>query len=350
MTYSVGILGATGTVGQRFIALLSNHPLFVIKVLGASERSVGKSYGQVVNWQLNSEIPVEIAEMTVQTCDPKYFTGCSVIFSGLDASVAGDIEMLFVQNEFSVFSNAKNHRMNPLVPLIVPSVNSNHFDMIKHQRSSWNLTKGMLVTNANCSTTGLVITLKALQNAFGSVDKVCVTTMQAISGAGYPGVPSLDILGNVIPHISGEEQKMEKEICKILCDLNDSKTEFNMIQDVKLSASCNRVPVIEGHTESVFVSFKTPPSSLEDVFEAFRCFTSLSSFSAPNPLIVVRHESNRPQPKLDLGNGFSVVVGNIRSCPIFDVKFTLLLHNTILGAAGSAIWNAEIAHSKGLLY
>jgi aspartate-semialdehyde dehydrogenase len=339
MKKNVGILGATGTVGQRFIALLSNHPLFIIKVLGASERSAGKSYGQVVNWQLNSEIPVEIAQMTVQTCDAKYFTDCSVIFSGLDASVAGDIELSFVQSHFCVFSNAKNHRMNPLVPLIVPSVNSNHFDMIKHQRSSWN-TKGMLVTNANCSTTGLVVTLKALQNAFGSIDKVCVTTMQAISGAGYPGVASLDILGNVIPYISGEEEKIENEACKILCDMNN----------LKISASCNRVPVIEGHTESVFVSFKTPPSSLEAVFEAFRCFTSLSSFSTPNPVILVRRESNRPQPKLDLGNGFSVVVGNIRSCPIFHIKFTLLVHNTILGAAGSAIWNAEIAHSKGLLY
>lgn len=152
----------------------------MIKVLGASERSVGKSYGQVVNWQLNSEIPVEIAQMTVQPCDVKYFTGCSVIFSGLDASVAGDIEMSFVQSQFCVFSNAKNHRMNPLVPLIVPSVNSGHFDMIKHQRSSWNLTKGMLVTNANCSTTGLVVTLKALQNVFGSIDKVCVTKYQVL--------------------------------------------------------------------------------------------------------------------------------------------------------------------------
>jgi aspartate-semialdehyde dehydrogenase len=339
MKKNVGILGATGTVGQRFISLLSNHPLFVIKVLGASERSAGKSYGQVVKWQLNSEIPFEIAQMTVQACDAKYFTDCSVIFSGLDASVAGDIEMSFVQSDFCVFSNAKNHRMNPLVPLIVPSVNDNHFDMIKHQRSSWNLTKGMLVTNANCSTTGLVVTLKALQNAFGSIDKVCVTTMQAISGAGYPGVASLDILGNVIPYISGEEEKMEKEACKILCDLNDSGTEFNLIQDLKISASCNRVPVIEGHTESVFVSFKTPPSSLDAVLEAFRCVS----------LILVRNETNRPQPKLDLGNGFSVVVGNIRSCPIFHVKFTLLVHNTILGAAGSAIWNAEIAHSKGLI-
>jgi aspartate-semialdehyde dehydrogenase len=246
--------------------------------------------------------------------------------------------------------------MNPLVPLIVPVANSNHFDIIQHQRREFKKTNGFLVTNANCSTTGLVVALKALQDKFGPLSKVVVTTMQAISGAGYPGVPSLDILGNVVPYISGEEPKLETEACKILGSISATKTTIEFLQNMKISASCNRVPVIEGHTESVFVEFENRPApSVEQVKECFRTYTceaqQLKCFSTPENCIFVSDEPDRPQPRLDalLANGNGIVVGGIRPCNVFDVKFNLLVHNTILGAAGSSIMNAEIALAKKLI-
>ncbi|KAJ3274995.1 hypothetical protein HDV01_001501 [Terramyces sp. JEL0728] len=346
----VGILGATGTVGQRFIQLLETHPQFYVKAIGASSRSAGKEYQEAVNWKMTTLIPKSIANMVVSPCEPSYFEGCKIIFSGLDASVAGETELAFLEAEFAVFSNAKNHRMNPLVPLIVPVVNPEHFDLIKQQRVEFKKSKGFLVTNANCSTTGLVSALKPLQDAFGPLSKVVVTTMQAISGAGYPGVPSLDILGNVVPYISGEEEKMEEEAAKILGKAGASHAT------IAVSASCNRVAVIDGHTESVFVEFaKKPAPSLKEitrVFEDYVCEAQkLNCHSAPNKCVVVCTQPDRPQPRLDalLENGNGVVVGGIRKCNIFDFKFTLLVHNTILGAAGSAIMNAEIAVKKGLI-
>ncbi|KAJ3257883.1 hypothetical protein HK103_004174 [Boothiomyces macroporosus] len=349
----VGILGATGTVGQRFIQLLETHPLFYVKAIGASSRSAGKEYHEAVNWKMTTLIPDSVAKMIVHPCEPEYFEGCKVIFSGLDSSVAGETELAFLEAEFAVFSNAKNHRMNPLVPLIVPIVNPEHFDLIKQQRVEFKKSKGFLVTNANCSTTGLVSALKPLQDAFGPLSKVVVTTMQAISGAGYPGVPSLDILGNVVPYISGEEEKMEEEAAKILGTFST-----NHIVDAPLavSASCNRVAVIDGHTESVFVEFaRKPAPSLEEITKVFENYVSeaqkLNCYSAPNKCVVVCKQPDRPQPRLDalLEDGHGVLVGGIRKCNIFDFKFTLLVHNTILGAAGSAIMNAEIAVKKGLV-
>ncbi|KAI9002316.1 hypothetical protein BC832DRAFT_114500 [Gaertneriomyces semiglobifer] len=354
----VGILGATGTVGQRFIQLLEDHPYFYVSAVGASARSAGKSYAQAASrsWKQSSVIPAEVASLTVQLCEPQNFKDCRVVFSGLDSDVAGDIETAFLKADFAVFSNAKNHRMDPIVPLVVPLVNTSHLDVLAHQRRVHGLSKGFLVTNANCSTTGLVVPLKALQDAFGPLSRVAVTTMQAISGAGYPGVPSLDILGNVVPYISGEEEKLEIECAKILGVVNDQASGFAMSNDMKVSASCNRVPVIDGHTESVMVEFaRRPAPSLEQITEVLRSYVSdaqkLKAPSAPEQAIVVMSQDDRPQPRMDImvGRGNAVAVGRIRKCNIFDVKFTLLSHNTILGAAGSSIMNAEVAVAKGLL-
>jgi aspartate-semialdehyde dehydrogenase len=253
MTVLVGILGATGMVGQRFITLLNDHPYLKVAALGASPKSAGKTYKNATDksWKMTSPIPQDIAPMMVHTCDPSNFKMCKIIFSGLDADVAGDIEMNFVKSDFVVFSNAKNHRMNPIVPLMVPLVNTHHFDIIPHQKKVFGCKNGFLVTNANCSTTGLVVVLAALTNSFGPLSRVIVVTMQAISGSGYPGISSLDILGNVIPYISGEEEKIEVEVGKILGSFDKEKSEFVPHQPLKVSASCNRVPVIDGHTEVV---------------------------------------------------------------------------------------------------
>ncbi|KAI8821422.1 uncharacterized protein EV422DRAFT_528089 [Fimicolochytrium jonesii] len=354
----VGILGATGTVGQRFIQLLEGHPYFFIQAVGASPRSAGKPYSQAASksWKQATPIPDKVGSLIVQSCEPTHFSNCRVIFSGLDSDVAGDIETAFLKADFAVFSNAKNHRMDPIVPLVVPLVNPSHMDIIKHQRSVHGLQQGFLVTNANCSTTGLVVALKALQDAFGPLSKVIVTTMQAISGAGYPGVPSLDILGNVVPYISGEEDKLETECSKILGSLNSDLTAFEAPPELKVSASCNRVAVIDGHMESVTVEFvKRPPPSIADITAALASYTSDAQKhkapSAPQHSIVVMKEADRPQPRMDImvGNGNAIAVGRIRECNIFDVKFSLLSHNTILGAAGSSIMNAEIAVSKGFI-
>jgi len=356
MIIPVGILGATGTVGQRFIELLENHPEFYIAALGASQRSAGKTYQEACNWKMTTPIPEKIKSMDVHFCDPVHFADCQVVFSGLDASVAGDVEMAFLKKDFAVFSNAKNHRMNEFVPLIVPTANADHFDLIPEQRKAFGLTNGFLVTNANCSTTGLVAALQPLQNAFGKMSKIIVTTMQAISGAGYPGVPSLDIIGNIVPYIPGEEAKMEAETCKILGSINTTKTSIAHLTETKVSATCNRVPVVEGHTESVFIEFSSKPAptpeQVADVLKNYRCEAQqLGCFSAPINSVVVSCDPARPQPRLDsfLQNGNAIIVGGIRKCSVLDIKLNLLVHNTILGAAGSAIMNAEIAVSKGFL-
>ncbi|CAG8654173.1 4723_t:CDS:2 [Acaulospora morrowiae] len=351
-----GILGATGTVGQRFISLLSKHPYFTIHVVGASLRSAGQEYAKATRWKMTTPIPAEVGNMLVQECKPELFRECDVIFSGLDSDVAGEIETSFLKADLVVFSNAKNHRRDPVVPLIVPTVNPSHFDLIPHQRSLHSLHKGFIVTNANCSTTGLVVVLKPLQDAFGPIEAVIVQTMQAISGAGYPGVASLDIYDNVVPFISGEEEKMEYETLKILGDVNETATGFNILSFTKVSASCNRVPVIDGHTECVSIKFKNqPPPSVEQIIHALDSYVSESQqigcHSAPEKAIIISRDQDRPQPRLDRdnGDGYSVTVGRVRKCNVFDVKFTLLVHNTILGAAGSGILNAEIALAKGLL-
>jgi aspartate-semialdehyde dehydrogenase len=354
-TKKVGILGATGTVGQRFILLLADHPVFTIHALGASSRSAGKAYKDAVRWKQARPIPENVKDITVKSCDAELFKDCDVVFSGLDADVAGDIEMAMLKQDIAVFSNAKNYRRDPVVPLIVPTVNPDHFDLIPHQRSLHNLKKGFLITNANCSTTGLVVPLKALQDAFGPISHIIVNTQQAISGAGYPGVPSLDILDNVVPHIGGEEEKMEWEVGKILGGVADDKKSFSLLENTVVSATCTRVPVLDGHLETVSVKFANGSPSLEQVNQVLEKYSSeaekLQCHSAPEKPIVVTYDADRPQPRLDRENlkGQAVTVGRVRKCPVLDIKFVLLIHNTLLGAAGSSVLNAEIAVAKGLI-
>ncbi|KAF7724408.1 hypothetical protein EC973_001072 [Apophysomyces ossiformis] len=351
----VGILGATGTVGQRFILLLANHPTFVIHALGASSRSAGKAYKDAVRWKQSQPIPAAVATKVVKSCVAEEFKDCDVVFSGLDADVAGDIEMEFLNADLVVFSNAKNYRREPTVPLIVPTVNTSHFDLIPYQRELHKLSKGFLVTNANCSTTGLVVPLKALQDAFGPLSHIMVHTQQAISGAGYPGVPSLDILDNVVPYIGGEEEKMEWEVGKILGNIAEDGKKFAPLTNTIVSATCTRVPVLDGHLESVSIKFANAAPTVEQVYEVLEKYTceaqTLGCHLAPEKAIVVTKDADRPQPRLDrdVQKGQAVTVGRVRTCPVLDIKFTLLVHNTVLGAAGSSVLNAEVAVAKGLL-
>ncbi|KAJ7066933.1 aspartate-semialdehyde dehydrogenase [Mycena amicta] len=349
----VGVLGATGTVGQRFITLLSVHPWFTIHVLGASSRSAGKTYAAAVNWKQITSMPSTVKDLIVEDCKPDAFLECAIVFSGLDADVAGDIESAFRAADIAVFSNAKNYRRDPHVPLIVPLVNPEHLSMVPQQQLLHTppLQKGFIVTNANCSTTAHVIPLAALEKAFGPIDTLMVTTMQAISGAGYPGVPSLDILDNVVPYISGEEEKIEWETRKILGGIADVEPEqrvgghplreFDMHAStpLKISAACNRVPVTVGHMMNVSVQFaQRPPPSPQQA-------QLLGCPSAPLQAITVHDEPDRPQPRMDRAHqdGAGVNVGRVRQCPVLDIKFVVLADNVSIGAATSSLINAEYA-------
>ncbi|KAG2060300.1 aspartate-semialdehyde dehydrogenase [Suillus hirtellus] len=359
----VGILGATGTVGQRFVTLLSKHPWFTIHVLGASSRSAGKPYTLAVMWKQTTPIPSVVRDMIVRECHPQYFAECDIIFSGLDADAAGEIESAFRSADLAIFSNAKNYRRDPSVPLIVPLVNDSHLSIIPQQQALQNppLKKGFIVTNANCSTTGYVIPLRALEKAFGPIESCLVTTMQAISGAGYPGVSSLDIIDNIVPYIGGEEEKMEWETLKILggiADGDDGMKTFDMHarHPLRVSASCNRVPVIDGHTMCVSVRFQQrPPPSPQQVREALVAYTpeaqSIGCPSVPVHAIFVHEEPDRPQPRLDryYQDGAGVSVGRVRQCPVLDIKFVVLANNVSIGAATSSIINAELAVLKGVV-
>ncbi|MCJ1337701.1 hypothetical protein MMC09_002984 [Bachmanniomyces sp. S44760] len=352
-----GVLGCTGSVGQRFILLLALHPHFTLHKLGASSRSAGKKYKDAVRWKQNLPMSKELGELLVSECRPQDFEDCDLVFSGLDSDVAGDIEIQFLKSNIPVFSNAKNHRRDPLVPLIVPTVNLSHLELIAHQKAHYSQSRGFLVCNSNCAVIGIVIPLAAIQARFGPVNQVSVVTMQAVSGAGYPGVSSMDILDNVVPFISGEEDKLETEAQKILGSLNKDATAFQNQSELKISAACNRVPVLDGHTACVSLRFaRRPPPSAEDVKAAMREYVSeaqsLGCPSAPENAIVVFEQEDRPQARLDreLQGGYTVSVGRVRQdeSGIFDIKFVALSHNTVIGAAGSSIINAEAAVLKGL--
>lgn len=339
-----GILGATGSVGQKFIELLDHHPWFEVVALTASDRSAGKPYRDAVNWFLPSMIPADIAAMRVR--DTKPDLPCKLVFSALDASIAGDVEREFAEAGYYVISNARNHRMSPTVPLLVPEVNPDHLRLIERQ-SGW---KGKIITNPNCSTTGLVVVLKPIMDRFG-LQAVHVVTMQALSGAGYPGVASLDAIDNVIPYIAGEEPKMEQEPLKILGRL-DSDTVHHA--SFAIGATCNRVPVSDGHMEcvSLKLSRKADPEDVIQALESFRGLPQeLALPTAPERPVYYFREDKMPQPRLlrNLEKGMAVSVGRLRKCPILDIKFTILLHNTIRGAAGGAILNAELLVSRGYL-
>ncbi|MBO6576149.1 MAG: aspartate-semialdehyde dehydrogenase [Rhodothermales bacterium] len=338
-----GILGATGAVGQQFVRLLADHPWFDISVLAASERSAGKRYFEAVNWIGSDPIPDSVREMEVVSCEPGI--GCDFVFSGLDAKVAGGIESDFAAAGYAVISNARNHRMRQDVPLLIPEVNPEHTALIDAQNTS-----GYIVTNPNCSTVGLVCALKPIVDAFG-VDRVQVSTMQALSGAGYPGVSSLDILGNVVPFIGGEEDKLETEPLKLLGALeNGAVTPYR----ATLSAQCNRVPVLDGHMETVSLSLKRTASP-EAVVGALRGFKNplagLGLPTAPDPFVAVFDDPRFPQPRRhsNLGRGMTVSVGRVRSCNVLDIRMVVLSHNTVRGAAGGAILNAELLVHQGRL-
>jgi len=350
-TYNVGVLGATGAVGQKFIRLLENHPWFNIAAVAASERSAGKPYREAVHWIESIPIPPNVKNMVVKSCDPKELADIDFVFSGLDAAVAADIERTFAEAGIPVITNARNYRREETVPLLVPEVNPDHIHMIKNQQYSKN-GNGFIVTNPNCVCVPLTLSLKPLVDAFG-VDSVILTSMQAVSGAGYPGVPSLDIMGNVMPYIGGEEEKIMWEPQKVLGKLNaDKKVE---LAGIPIHASAYRVPVLEGHLLSIVVKLKTEGVSEKDAVEAFLNWKSpiadLSLPSSPEFPVKLMEEDRYPQPRLHAysGNGMQVSVGRLRKAGIFDLAFTALGHNTIRGAAGGAVLNAELLVKEGYL-
>jgi aspartate-semialdehyde dehydrogenase len=346
----VAVLGATGSVGQRFISLLNNHPWFKVVALAASDRSVGQKYSQAARWVLDDPMPDYARDMVVVPAT----TDCidaRIVFSALHTEVANEVEPQFAKAGAAVCSNASSYRRGEDVPLLLPEINAEHIHLVKHQRSSkgW---RGCIVTNPNCTSTGLTIALKALDNAFG-VKQVIAVSLQALSGAGYPGVPSLDIMDNIIPNVAngGEEEKVEWEPRKMLGQLTEDKIE---LADITFSAHTNRVAVIDGHTVCASVKLEEAVEP-EAAIQALRDFTAQPSArdlpSSPRPVIEVREEADRPQPRLDrlAGKGMTTVVGRVRRDPILDLKFVVLSHNTIRGAAGASIYNAELLVNENLL-
>ena len=339
----VGVLGATGMVGQQFVSRLEHHPWFKVTWLAASERSEGKKYTEASAWRLSTPMPEAVRNLTVDACVPG--RGPKVVFSALDAGVAGGVEEAFAKAGHIVLSNARNHRMDPLIPLLIPEVNADHLSIVPEQQrqKGW---KGAIVTNPNCSTIVLALALAPLRTF--DLRTVIVSTMQAVSGAGYPGVPSLDILGNVVPFIGGEEEKIESETLKIL-----GRQGGRTPHPATISAHTNRVAVIDGHIMTVSADFGAKPS-IDDIVAAFEAFRGrpqeLDLPSAPKPPIIVAREANRPQPRLDSdrGDGMAVTVGRVRPCQATHAKFVALGHNTVRGAAGAAILNAELMAADGL--
>ena len=349
---SVGILGATGIVGQRFIQMLEHHPWFEVAWVAASDRSEGREYGDAARWRLKTLIPEAIAKMKVSPAKPD--AAPKIIFAALDSGIARELEPQFAAAGCAVISNSSALRMQADVPLVIPEVNGDHIALIEKQ--SWrSKSKGFVVTNPNCSAIGLVLALAPLHRTF-TLDAVMAVTMQAVSGAGYPGVASLDILGNVIPYIANEEEKMEEETQKLLGTINVGTINGPRIDPASfaMSAQCNRVAVEDGHTESISVRLKKKTSA-EEIIAAWTRFTGapqdLRLPSAPEQPVIYMNAPDRPQPRFDCdrGNGMATSVGRLRKCSVLDWKFTVLSHNTIRGAAGAALLNAELLKAKGYL-
>ncbi|GCE47305.1 aspartate-semialdehyde dehydrogenase [Thermosporothrix hazakensis] len=347
----VAVLGATGMVGQRFIELLHNHPWFELVGLAASEQHGGRPYGEVARWRLpESDMPASVASLPVVACRPEALPGVRVVFSALPGEVAGEIEEAFARAGVAVFSNAKNHRMAPDVPLLIPEVNADHVAAIQEQRQrrEW---PGFIITNANCSATPLVMALKPLQQAFG-IKKAILTTLQAISGAGYPGLPSYDIVDNVIPYIGGEEEKLERETRKMLGTWEEGRGFVDA--PLAVSAHCTRVPTREGHLECVSIELERQATP-EDIIAVWTNYQpepqQLKLPTAPAHPLIYRYEEDRPQTVRDrnAGRGMTATIGRLRPCPILSYKFVVLGHNTIRGAAGGSVLNAELCVQKGLL-
>ena len=342
--YRVGILGATGTVGQRFAQLLVGHPQFEITAMTASDRSVGKPYSEACAWKLPGTIPASVRDIVVQPIEPPL--ECDIVFSSLPSSVARETEEAFARAGYPVISNSSSYRMDEDVPLLIAEINHEHVGLIETQRKNRGFTKGFIVTNPNCAVVSFAPPLAALHRKFG-VESVIVTTMQAISGAGYPGVASLDITDNVFPYIAGEEPKVETEAQKILGTFANGAIQK---ADFTVSAQCFRVNVIDGHTASVRVNLKQT-ATLEDVVAAMRAFPSLDLHSSPKQFIEVTDEPSRPQARLDRdnGDGMTITVGRVFPDNVFDYRFVALSHNTVRGAAGSAVLNAELLIDKGII-
>lgn len=344
----VAVLGATGAVGQTFIRRLAGHPWFELAEVAASERSVGKRYADAAAWLDPVPMPPEVADLRVVPCDPEAVRA-PLVFSALDSSVAGETELAFARAGRSVLSNAKNHRMAEDVPLVVPDVNADHQRLLAHQRRArgW---RGALVTNSNCAAAVAAMALKPLHEAFG-LRQLFVTTMQAVSGAGYPGVPSLDILGNVIPFIADEEPKIEAELPKLLGALGASGI---VSAPIAVSAQANRVPVEHGHTACCAMAFERAPSR-DEALEALRAWRGPEGLrglpSAPAQPLVLADADNRPQPRRDVmtGGGMSVVVGRVRPDPVVHLRLVAMGHNVVVGAAGASVLNAEWLVANGLL-
>ena len=344
------VLGATGTVGQRFIQRLSEHPWFTLAAVAASSRSQGRVYGDACRWLVSSDMPPSVRDMPVLPLRPDIIDVPepmrSVVFSALPSDVARDIEPQFAAAGYIVCSNASAFRDETDVPLLIPEVNPQHLALLKVQRArrGWS---GAVITNPNCTTSGIATVLKPLDDAFG-VSRVVATTLQAASGAGYPGVPSLDLLDNVIPFIAGEEEKIEAETRQLLGRFSSDHIE---LADLVVSAHANRVPVLDGHSVCLSIGFRSPPS-VDDVRGV------LASFRGPDPVptlpsspavpILVRNDADRPQPRIDrdTGDGMTVTVGRIRACNVLDVRLSLVVHNTHRGAAGGSILNAELLVSR----
>lgn len=343
----VAILGATGLVGQRLVQLLAEHPWFEIRALAASDNSVGKKYAEAAKWKLPSALPLGVREMIVQACEPRM--DVPLVFSALPSEVAGEIEENFAARGYVVSSNASNHRWDDDVPLVIPEVNPAHLDLIRVQRAR-RKSAGAIVCNPNCSTIHLTLALKPLADAFG-LRRVIVTTMQALSGAGYPGVASLDVLDNVIPFIGGEERKLETEPLKILGALENDRVS-NL--EARISAACNRVATSDGHLETVSVELIEKPN-IDQLRRIMIQFTgepqALRLPSAPAHPLIVRDEPDRPQPRLDreVEGGMASLIGRVRECNVLDYKFVVLGHNTLRGAAGGTVLNAELLVAKKLL-
>ncbi len=343
----VAVLGATGTVGQRLVSLLEHHPWFELSALAASDNSVGKRYVDAVRWHLPTPIPAKYRELIVQPSRPAAAQHARLVFSALPTDVARQTEDDFADAGFIVSTNSSPHRMDADVPLLIPECNADHLALIVQQKRR---RSGFIIANPNCSTIHLALALKPIHDAF-TITRLIVTTMQAISGAGYPGVASMDVVDNVVPFIGGEEGKLESEPHKILGTLNEGHV---VPASFKLSAHCNRVPTLDGHLETVSVEFARKPS-LDELHAAFADFRGepqqLQLPSAPAHPIIVRDEPDRPQPRLDrdIENGMASVVGRIRACPVLDYKFIVLGHNTLRGAAGGTLLNAELLVARELV-
>lgn len=344
----VGVLGATGAVGQRFVQALAHHPWFELASLTASDASAGRRYGDACRWLLSSDMPPGVADMLVQETAPTI--DCDLVFSALPGDLAGAVEEAFAEAGYGVFSNASAHRRDPDVPLLIPEVNPNHLSLVAAQRARRGWERGFIVTNPNCSAVMLTMALAPIHAAFG-LRSVLVTTMQGLSGAGYPGVPSLDALDNVIPFIGGEEEKMAFETRRMLGVMKEERIE---LASFDISTHCNRVPTREGHLETVSVALERPATP-EQIIKVWRDWhpapQQLNLPTAPEPPLVVREEKDRPQTRLDRDarQGMAVSVGRVRPCEVLDIKFVVLGHNTIRGAAGASVLNAELMLAQEMI-